>query len=333
MVSRDLSDVQDEECIEEQSSNTIYKRQMLPKKRGFPLWVPQPNTRAFLTHRREGVTIGDLGRVTAYGAFDVLFNICKAGGHPDNPDELPDVFEPLVLRESDIHRFQEYAMDSYLTSESVKKLSGLTFRCSSSEGAVLTMPDGAFREDLQNITLFRDFAAENAESWYRFANGPCGRDIGNGELQLITGCDKTSSWGLAAYQNIQSRSHSPDNLGEPLLRFRNTSDFRDRISRTTYCWEHEGTAEVKAGPEFQVDEDMLDGEARAWNQCTFIRSHTIKLSEAGWARVQSTLVSALDTRRASSSQPARPESASSSNLLTNAFSHLGMPRALLQEQL
>jgi hypothetical protein len=117
-----LSDVQDEECIEEQSSNTIYKRQMLPKKRGFPLWVPQPNTRAFLTHRREGVTIGDLGRVTAYGAFDVLFNICKAGGHPDNPDELPDVFEPLVLRESDIHRFQEYAMDSYLTSESVKKL-------------------------------------------------------------------------------------------------------------------------------------------------------------------------------------------------------------------
>ena len=39
------------------------------------------------------------------------------------------------------------------------------------------MPDGAFREDLQNITLFRDFAAENAESWYRFINGPCGRDI------------------------------------------------------------------------------------------------------------------------------------------------------------
>jgi len=194
------------------------------------------------------------------------------------------------------------------------------------------MPDGAFREDLQNIALFRDFAAENAENWYRFVNGPRGRELRNGELRLITGCDKTSSWGLAAYQNIQSRSDSPDSLGEPLLRFRNTSDFSDRISRTTYCWEHEGMVEVKAGPEFQVDEDMPDREARARNQCTFIRSHTIMLSEAGWARVQSTLVSALDARRAASAQPARPESASSSNFLTNAFSHLGKPWALLQKQ-
>ena len=194
------------------------------------------------------------------------------------------------------------------------------------------MPDGAFREDLENITLFRDFAAENAESWYRFVNGPCGRDIRNGDLRLITGCDKTSSWGLAAYQNIQSRSDSSDSLGEPLLRFRNTRDFSDRISRTTYCWEHEGTPEVKAGPELQVDEDMSDGEARARNQCTFIRSHTIMLSEEAWARVQSNLVSALDARRASSSQPARPESASSSSFLTNAFSRLGKPRALLEQR-
>ena len=96
---------------------------MLLKKRGFPLWVPQPNTLAFLTHRREGVIIGDLGRVTAYGAFDVLFNICKPGGHPDNPDELPDDFEPLVLQEeSDIQRFQEYTTGSYIASASVKKL-------------------------------------------------------------------------------------------------------------------------------------------------------------------------------------------------------------------
>ena len=86
-----LSDVQDEECIEEQSSNAIYERQMLRKKRGFPLWIPQPNTLAPLMHRQKGVIIGDLGRVTAYGAFDVLFNICEAAGHPNNPDELKGV--------------------------------------------------------------------------------------------------------------------------------------------------------------------------------------------------------------------------------------------------
>ena len=183
------------------------------------------------------------------------------------------------------------------------------------------MPDGSFREDLQNITLFRDFAAENAESWYRFVNGPCGRDIRNGELRLITGCDKTSSWGLAAYQNIQSEGDSSDSLGEPLLRFRNTSDADDCVPRTPYCWEHEGTAEVKAGPE-----DMPGNGARARNQCTFIRSHTIMLSKAKWAGVQSTLVSALDSRRAS--RPAPPQSTSSSNFLAGALSHLSKQRAL-----
>jgi len=187
------------------------------------------------------------------------------------------------------------------------------------------MPDGAFREDLQNISLFRDFAAENAESWYRFANGPRGRDLGNGELHLITGCHKTSSWGLAAYQNIQSEGNSSDSLGGPLLRFRNTSDADEYVSRTSYRWEHEGTAEMKTGPEIEVDEDMPGNRALARNQCIFIRSHTIKLSEAGWARVQSTLVSALASRRAS--KLAQPQLTSSSNFLTSAFSHLSKQRA------
>ena len=180
------------------------------------------------------------------------------------------------------------------------------------------MPDGALREDLRSTTLFRDFAAENAESWYRFINGPCGWELGNGELRLITGCDKTSSWGLAAYQNIQSEGDSSDSLGGPLLRFRNTSDVGPCVSGTTYCWEHEGTAEVKVGPEFEVNEEMPGNGARARNQCTFIRCHTVMLSEGGWARVQSTLVSALDSRRAS--MPAQPQSRSSSNFFTSAFS-------------
>ena len=121
-----FSDEEDEECIvpedSEQSSNTIYERQMLSKKRGFPLWIPQPNLLAPFMHKEEGVTIGDLGRVTAYGAFDVLFNICRAAGHPDNPDELPDGFTPLSLNANDIHGFQEYTSGSYIASASVKKL-------------------------------------------------------------------------------------------------------------------------------------------------------------------------------------------------------------------
>ena len=162
------------------------------------------------------------------------------------------------------------------------------------------------------------FAAENAESWYRFVNGPCGWEVGNGDLLLITGCDKTTSWGLAAYRNIQSEGNSSDSLGGPLLRFTNTSDAGICVPGTAYCWEHEGTAEVKAGPEFEV---APGNGARARNQCTFIRSYTIMLSKARWARVRSTLVSALDSRRAS--KPAQPQSTSSSDLLASASSHLG----------
>ena len=188
------------------------------------------------------------------------------------------------------------------------------------------MPDGAFCEDLKNIALFREFAAENAESWYRFVNGPCGWELGNGDLLLITGCDKTTSWGLAAYPNIQSEGNFSDSPGGPLLRFRNTSDAGIGVLGTTYFWEHEGTAVVKVGPEFEVDGDMLGDGARARNQCTFIRSHAITLSEAEWTRVQSTLVSALASRRAA--RPAQPPSTSSFNFLTSAFSHLSKQRAL-----
>ncbi|EDR06270.1 uncharacterized protein LACBIDRAFT_328934 [Laccaria bicolor S238N-H82] len=319
--SPDFSDGEDEECIVlEDCSNAIYERQMLPKKRGFPLWIPQPNLLAPLMHRRNGVIIGDLGRVTAYGAFDVLFNICKAAGRPDNPDELPDGFTPLNLKANDIHLFQEYTSGSYIASASVKKLrDNLSFQCSNAEGAILTMPDGAFREDLRSTTLFRDFAAENAESWYRFINGPCGWELENGKLHLITGCDKTTSWGLAAYQNTQSETNSSGSLGGPVLRFRNANDAGDYVPGTTYCWEHEGTADAKAGPEFEFEPSNGVG---ARNQCTFIRSHTIMLSEAKWARVQSSLVSALDSRRAS--KPAQPQSTNSSNFLTSAFSHLSI---------
>ena len=98
---------------------------MLLKKPGsVALWNPQPDAFAPLTHRREGVSIGDLGRVTEYGAFDVLFNICKAAGHPDNPDELPDGFTPLALNANDIRGFQEYTSGSYIqvAKASVTKL-------------------------------------------------------------------------------------------------------------------------------------------------------------------------------------------------------------------
>jgi hypothetical protein len=107
--------------IEEEPSNSIYKRHMYLKKHGFPLWIPQPNLRLSCSYRRRGVSIGDVGIFTADGGFDFLFNICLPAGHPSNPDELPEGFSCLKLKPADVCEFGAHSSHSYIASSSVKK--------------------------------------------------------------------------------------------------------------------------------------------------------------------------------------------------------------------
>ena len=149
------------------------------------------------------------------------------------------------------------------------------------------MPQGAYHEDLKNIRRFREYALIHAESWYQYANGPCGREIGNGELHLVTGCDKATSWGIATYSHLQS-SRPEDNVS--LLRFNPVGNDRQgrHSSCTTYKWDYEGAAaEAKFGPE----EDELtslgvNGSVPPRNQCTFIRSLTPAFGVDDWERLE-----------------------------------------------
>ena len=71
------------------------------------------------------------------------------------------------------------------------------------EGAVLLLPEGASRTDLRFFKdQFRQYAIENALRWYQFANQRLGGDIPNGSLILVTGCDMTSSWGIASFSDV-----------------------------------------------------------------------------------------------------------------------------------
>ena len=67
---------------------------------------------------------------------------------------------------------------------------GIKFESSASEGAILTMPQGAHAEDLVNISRFRQYISANAESWYKFVNNIRGREARNGDVRLVIGCDK-----------------------------------------------------------------------------------------------------------------------------------------------
>ena len=154
------------------------------------------------------------------------------------------------------------------------------------------MPQGAYHEDLRNIRKFREYASIHAKSWYLYANGPfCGREIGNGELHLVTGCDKTTSWGIATYSHLQSK-RPEDNVS--LLRFNPVDNERQgrHPSCTAYKWDHEGVVEAKFGPEEDELVDLgVNGSVPLRNQCTFIRSLTPALGKDDWEDLESDVAS------------------------------------------
>jgi hypothetical protein len=144
------------------------------------------------------------------------------------------------------------------------------------------MPRGAYHEDLENIRKCRKYTLIHAASWYLYAKGPRGREIGNGELRMVTGCDKTTSWGIAAYSHPQSK-RPEDSVS--LLRFNPSGN--GHSSYTTYEWDYEGAAEVKSGPEQEELMNLgVNDSVPPRNQCTFIRSLTPAFGDSDWKDIE-----------------------------------------------
>ena len=167
------------------------------------------------------------------------------------------------------------------------------------------MPQGAYHEDLKSIMKFREYVLIYAESWYVYAKGPCGRQVGNGELHVVTGCDKTTSWGIATYSHLQSK-RPEDNVS--LLRFNSVgNECQGRHSSyTTYEWDYEGVVDAKSGPE---EEELMslgvNSSVPPRNQCTFIRSLTPGIRVDDWERLEMK-VAALLKDQASVQSPKSP---------------------------
>ena len=140
------------------------------------------------------------------------------------------------------------------------------------------MPDGAVSQDLENVPRFREYVAANVERWYRYINGPRGREAKNGDVRLVVGCDKTTSWGIATLTNMTQHSQ---------LKFK-PLDAQSSSSRSRcYTWEYSGTAEVRAGPDQEeIDElrreDPDDTRDKYLNQCLFLRTLNVRLNDADW---------------------------------------------------
>jgi hypothetical protein len=281
------------------SPHGVYARHLL-SPRGYPLWTPQPSHQ-LLVYRRDGLRIGDVGVVIPEdGCFDVFFNICLPQDHPfHRATGVPDNFKPIVLGDMDIRTVVDaenpgriIANSSVKSVRTVERPADGSSRCvirpprrrhrlmlltmvlstrssrleyeftlSSSEGALLILPEGAERHDLRNHHRFLEVATQHGADWYRFAEERVGQIIGNDSLYLITGLHKTTSWSLAAFEKTAGTA-------EYSAQFRASQTGGDNIA-ATYTWDTTRNLDWRTGP--------IDNYYGIPNQTVFVRGFKVAL--------------------------------------------------------
>ncbi|KAK6988722.1 hypothetical protein R3P38DRAFT_2573169, partial [Favolaschia claudopus] len=256
------------------SDSDIYCRQMMRQKRGFPLYDPEPRRTLAQAYQDRGVTIGDVGRITPDGAFDFFFNVYLPADHPINNNNVPDDFYPLPPFESVDVYDQSYRSGNHVSTSSVQRLDPDLFpggqfilECQPPQGAVLTLPHGSHVQKLENLQGLREYAAANAENWFKYINGPRGRGL-NGSIYVITGCEKSPSWGLATFHSV-SKPQPFELSFEPIG------------TATRYRW--------AGNPAHKKSYNMSPTLSPDWNQAPFVHGLWISLGTSIWARLFETI--------------------------------------------
>jgi hypothetical protein len=164
----------------------------------------------------------------------------------------------------------------------IDALSGLTFESTASEGAILTMPEGADSENLRNRLRVQTYIGTHVKDWYKFVNGPCGREARNGDLHVVVGHDKSTSWGMATFSNSSLSKDTSFRLKFSAVE----SQQLQPGAVNNYTWEHSGVAEVRVGPGPGENKGLGGTDSdRLQNQCLFIRSLHVMLTEKAWKEV------------------------------------------------
>jgi len=174
-----------------------------------------------------------------------------------------------------------------------------------SEGAILTMPEGATSQDLNNIEIFRKYATMNVHKWYKYVNGILGCNAKNGDIRLVVGFDKATSWGMAALPNTDQQSelkfkardrqssgmHSKSRLLATFGRL--VSRAKGESSSHSYIWECSGMADTQVGPVQGEIEELrrkaphdLATQSGYLNQSLFVRTLNITMNDNDWDKLQ-----------------------------------------------
>lgn len=143
----------------------------------------------------------------------------------------------------------------------------------------MTLPHGAYTENLANVLRFRHYLSTHLESFYKYVINKRGRKVRNGDVRLVIGCVKASSWGMATFLDSTASDF--------YLKFKVTSESR---LMQAYGWEHSGLVEAKAGPDPEETEELRSSDnsvhSRKYNnQCLFLSTTNAKLGDEVWQRL------------------------------------------------
>ncbi|KAF9556168.1 hypothetical protein CPC08DRAFT_105050 [Agrocybe pediades] len=183
-----------------------YSRSFISTGNGFAPWnvygITSPRPAG---HLQQGVSIGDVGLIDPDGDFAYMFNIFLPPDDPLQERGVPEGFEPLPLDlvSSVKTKPAHFPSRTILCSKGINVVrvseDPFEFKISTTarEGAILVLPDGASRQDLDPPAELKPYLEKYALSWYSYMykKAPTAASmIPNGSLYLITGCDKATSY-------------------------------------------------------------------------------------------------------------------------------------------
>jgi hypothetical protein len=128
------------------------------------------------------------------------------------------------------------------------------------------MPDGATTQNLLNTWGVRDTISKKAKDWYQYARFTRGRYVKNGDIRVVVGIDKVSSWGIATSACSTGQTASYIFKHDPIH---------------TYKWDCIGGS-GRVGPQRTEIQDLIENNIVPQNQCVFVRAINFTLSGKSW---------------------------------------------------
>lgn len=168
--------------------------------------------------------------------------------------------------------------DNQLTDMPSNSCRSTLFESPEPEGALLMMPEGSEMEILYDLLHFRNYMGVHSTNWYKYATDVRGREVEKGDLKLVTGTLKTTSWGITAFTNPNHQRIARFNF---IVRRRR--DEHGRTQGNTYSWDHyNSAAECKTGPGPEENDFLVPGAIPPRNQCLFVSVMDVELSDQQW---------------------------------------------------